>query len=158
MPKQYVGPFRETIELFLRDDEWIQIPLELGLTLQEIDKDTGLIYVELPNAENNNTFVKLWNIKAWRNSQEKHKLAKIESAQRKFEWDNLQLNLRNIANRLSEITGMLSSDCMDMASELLRKNPESLDATGVKLVHPYYRGAYTFMPFREPMNYREMEE
>lgn len=154
MSKQYTGPLRETLELILRQDEWVEIPLEIGLYLQELDKENSLVYVELPNDENSLRFTKLWSIKAWRLSVEKHKLAKIEAVQRKLEWDNLQENLKRIANRLSEITLMLPSQCMDMAQETLKKNPESLSALGITIIHPYYRGQYSILPFREPSEYR----
>lgn len=143
-------PFQEWLDLVLRTDDWIKLPnTELALLIRECyDKAESLCHIEFPGENNHNTSPFLWRIKAWKKSEEN----RIETEERnrvsKLEWDNLKMNLHLIATAYSKLTTQSYPICNEFAQEVLINHNDGYIETmlGIKLVVPYYKGRYVFMP------------
>lgn len=147
--KQIVLRLSRVLDLFLRQDEWIELPLEEAILIDNIDKEKQLCYVEFPSKTNTLSAPRLWRLSAWLSSQEKHKQAVLKAAQDRVEFDNYKANLYLIAEKLSSITLIPSVELVEQAKVILRSIKPNENWMDVKLIHPFYRGEYIILPFRE---------
>jgi hypothetical protein len=152
--KLFHQPFHEWLNLVLRNDDYINIPIDLGMLVHEFDKEDRLSHVEFPSTDNKLKQSRLWHVKAWRRDVAYTEEARRRSLEDKIAFENMKINRALIAARLKEVTGLQDSDTLvEMAVEILRNNPDNLDALGVSLRKPYYQGVYDILPFREPLSY-----
>lgn len=150
------------LNLALRSDDYIKLEdHNLGLVIRELDKNEYLVHVEEPNDTNKLSCTQLWRKKAWK-EHELYRTKLVE--QSKYDnmlFDNMKFNREIIARKLRDLTGIRDTSMLNqMAIDLLKNNPDNLDSIGVELKHPYYRGVYDVLPFRERSgddNYTRMD-
>ena len=139
--KLFHQPFHEWLDMALRSDDYISIPYDLALCIQEFDKSNQLSYVEITKKGSY-----LWRIKAWRSSELARNALIVKNKQERIEWDNLKENLNRIAKCLVALTNQDFLTCYTLAQDLLKKPSVVRNKFGVELVEPYFMGNYTFMP------------
>lgn len=148
-PKLITFRFSRFIELSLGSLDFIEVPFEEAVLIQEVDKENSLTHVEFPTDDNLISKPQVWSISAWRKSLAKHEKAKKESAQNRIEYENYKTNIHNICMVLSKTLGRPSVELQDIAVAILKKNPDNLTAIGIELVKPYYKGVYVILPCRK---------
>lgn len=138
------------LTLVLRSDDFIDLPIEEAILINEIDKEETLCHIEFPDDSNRLDVPRVWQLKAWRESIERHEKAKRVAAQNRIEYDNYKWNINHIAEVLSKNLGMPATELIPMAQAILRKNKHcsKLPVLGIELREPYYRGEYVILPCR----------
>lgn len=154
-PKQQITlPFVKYITQVLTLFDHRDVDSDLALIISEIDKDKSFCHVEFPDSHNTLSSPRLWDIKAWRVSQEKHERAKKLAEQTRLEIDNYRSNVHMLAEYLMSITGSSLDDSMELAQQKLRNSPaDTYHAIGLKLITPYYKGSYVILPCRQEERY-----
>ena len=141
--KMFHQPFHEWLELVLRSDDYIKLSsYSLALLVKEHDKDENLCHVEIGK---DGYF--LWNIKAWKSSNERYILFKKKNEQDTLEWSNLKDNLTYIAKWYQKITNQPYEVCWQLALDMFSNcQIEQIETViGSKLKQPYYKGKYVFL-------------
>lgn len=147
--KLFSQPFHEWLNLVLRSDDWIKIPIDLGLVVQTFDPCEYMVHIEFPSASNPITYAQLWSKRAWQLDELSKIRAKERAAAERIAIDNLKINRDRIIRRLKELTQQDDYDTLlDMAIDILKANPENLSGLGVELVKPYYKGVYQVLKTR----------
>jgi hypothetical protein len=140
-------PLTEFTSLSLRQDDYIEISSSLAILISELDNHENLTHVESPNSSNNLKRHQLWNIKAWRSDLLYREKARVKSAEDKVLFENMKLNHAMIAFKLKELTKLPDANVLlNMAVEMLKNNPDNVDALGIELKKPYYKGVYQILP------------
>ena len=139
--------FLSLIKLALRHDDWVEVAIEEASLIDATDSKKVYVHVEFPDEHNILEVPRVWAIKAWRDSVEKHERAKKRSDATKLEIENYKTNVNRVAEALMKLSGSPLDDCLYLAQKFLIKGPTK-DLFGVKLVKPYYKGVYVVLPCR----------
>jgi hypothetical protein len=134
--------FSTLIDLLLRSDECINIPLELGLQIRQIDRQEVLVHVQFESVEMEQWMQvfrkvdlmqpRLWRKAAWVNSLDKFKKDKAESDLRRKESFAMQENIRIVSIALSKKFRVPPELMVEISVKMLKeKRWEALQQLGI---------------------------